>query len=511
MDTGGTGGVDANSTVTVPGMPYALAFNIRGDNTGPPSEREIAKNYADIHLLFPDADIIASGYDEFVNHLKDYKHLLPVYTEEIGDTWIHGTASDPHKTAQFRAMQRARTECLNKNNCDLSDDQFFNFSRLLIKYGEHTWGKDVKVHLHDFINWTNDKFHSIENHTNYQEMVSSWLEQRTWALDYSLDALQDHPLASEVDDQLRALEFDGSIDLQGYEEGCTGADGHWEYGGFKLAFDPDGLHLSTLTDARGSSPYEYAGENNPLGQLVYETFTGEDFIEYLHQYLLVPSAKYAYFDFGKPGLNHTSHLHLSPVRQSCWHKVDKERTPAILSLLLEGSFEDSDAVSDYGAPEKVWMQFDIPDISNPSASVPITITLYLVNKTATRIPESISLYFNPNQVDPSSMAVSKLGRFINVASVMKNGSKHVHGSDKGIHYLNTPQLSVSSLDTVLVTIGGTNAFPVPMATPDPSQGFAFNLFNNIWGTNYIMWWPYADSERSSKFRYTILLPPHPSI
>ena len=31
---------------------------------------------------------------------------LPVVTEELGDSWIHGTASDPVKLARFRALQR---------------------------------------------------------------------------------------------------------------------------------------------------------------------------------------------------------------------------------------------------------------------------------------------------------------------------------------------------------------------------------------------------------------------
>ena len=508
---GGSLGVGLQSMVIVPGMPYALAFAIRGDNTGPPSEREVFENYAKLHELFPQANVVASDYEEFVRHLKDYKHLLPVYTEEIGDTWIHGTASDPPKTAQFRTIQRARTQCMYDGQCKLSDNRFYNFSRLLLKYGEHTWGKDVKLYLHDFTNWTNDLFHPIMNYPNYQAMVYSWFEQRNWALNYSLQALKDHPLASEINRQLGNLRFSGDIDINGFELGCMKImNGEWEFGAFKFAFDSGGLHITKLTDSRGKLSYEYAGINNPLAQLVYETFTGDDFVKFLNQYLIYPTAIYAYLDFGKLGLNNTKHLHLSPSRRSCWHKVDNERSPPVLTLLQEGWFLDSTVVSDYGGPERVWLQLDIPDIRDPAAEVPINITLYLVNKTATRIPESISLYFHPNQVNPSSMAVSKLGKLVNVSDVMKNGSKHVHSSDNGIRYLVAPRLAFKSWDTGVVSIGGTNVFPIPMATPDPSQGFAFNLFNTIWGTNYIMWWPYSDSERSSMFRYTMILPPHPT-
>ena len=34
--------------------------------------------------------------------------------------------------------------------------------------------------------------------------------------------------------------------------------------------------------------------------------------------------------------------------------------------------------------------------------------------------------------------------------------------------------------------GKPTPFPVPMATPDVSDGFSFNIVNNMWGTNYVM-------------------------
>lgn len=507
---GGSNGVGLESMVIVPGMPYALAYAIRGDNTGPPSEREVIDNYVTLHKLFPEAEIVASGYDTFVHHLKDYKHLLPVYTEEIGDTWIHGAASDPQKTARYRMIQRVRSLCLKEGQCSLSDERFFNFSRLLIKYGEHTWGKDVKTYLHDLENWANDKFHSKESDPNYQDMVNSWFEQRQWAIHDPLEALQNHPLASDIEQELSKLDFDGKIMLEGFEEGCSGPDGYFQWGELELAFDPNGLHLTGLKDSRSTPPLNYAGDSNPLAKIVYETFTGEDFMSFLKQYLVDPSAPFSYLDFGKLGLDHTKHLHVSPVRVSCWHKTNRDQTPSVATLLLEGHFIDSKVVTDYGGAERMWVQFEVPEITDPTVEVPINITVFLVNKTSTRIPESLSLFFNPREVKPSSMVVSKLGQLINITEVVKNGSKHVHFSDHGVRYVDTPKLSFSARDTGVVAIGGTNVFPVPMATPDPSQGFAFNIFNNIWGTNYIMWWPYTDTDKSSMFQFTLTLPPLPT-
>ena len=507
---GGSNGVGLESMVIVPGMPYALAYAIRGDNTGPPSEKEVIDNYAALHKLFPQAEIIASDYDAFVHHLKDYKHLLPVYTEEIGDTWIHGAASDPPKTANYRTIQRARSQCLNDGRCSLTDDRFFNFSRQLIKYGEHTWGKDVKIYLHDFVNWANDQFHPREGQPNYQDMVKSWFEQREWAIHNSIEALGDHPLASEIEQELSKLNFDGKIELEGFEEGCSGANGFFQWGAFDLAFNVEGMQLTTLRDSRGTPPLNYAGDSNPLAQIVYETFTGEDFMKFLKEYLVNPGDIFAYLDLGKMGLSHTQHLHVSPTQLSCWHKTDTAQTPPVATLLLEGHFPDSKVVTDYGGAERIWMQLEVPYIKDPAVEVTINITIFLINKTSTRIPESLSLFFNPGEVNPSSMVVSKLGQLINITEVVKNGSKHVHFSDHGVRYVDTPQLSFTAQDTGVVAIGGTNVFPVPMATPDPSQGFAFNIFNNIWGTNYIMWWPFTEKEKCSKFHFTVTFPPFPA-
>ncbi len=66
--------------------------------------------------------------------------VLPVVTSEIGDTWIHGVASDPRKHARTRIVQRLRRECIDSGACDvMGDSRVWEFSRLLLKNGEHTW------------------------------------------------------------------------------------------------------------------------------------------------------------------------------------------------------------------------------------------------------------------------------------------------------------------------------------------------------------------------------------
>ena len=51
------------------------------------------------------------------------------------------------------------------------------------------------------------------------------------------------------------------------------------------------------------------------------------------------------------------------------------------------------------------------------------------------------------------------------------------------------------MDVVLVSPGKPTPFPNLTHRPDMREGVSFNLANNIWGTNYIMWQPY-DGELS---------------
>lgn len=69
-----------------------------------------------------------------------------VVTQELADTWIWGTGSDPVKVAKMRALHRLRTSCeeAHEPRCVFKDPAYFNFSRQIQKNLEHTWGVSVR-------------------------------------------------------------------------------------------------------------------------------------------------------------------------------------------------------------------------------------------------------------------------------------------------------------------------------------------------------------------------------
>jgi hypothetical protein len=105
-----------------------------------------------MQALFPNADVIPSTFDAFAaEYVKLTPSVLPVITSEIGDTWIHGVASDPRKAGRTHILQDARADCIASGQCDpIGDNRVWDFSRLALKNGEHTWGLDCKTNLNNY-------------------------------------------------------------------------------------------------------------------------------------------------------------------------------------------------------------------------------------------------------------------------------------------------------------------------------------------------------------------------
>lgn len=62
--------------------------------------------------------------------------------------------------AEYRGAARARAACLASGECSRGDAALANFTRLLLKVPEHTWGADVKAALGDWGRWANADLHA---------------------------------------------------------------------------------------------------------------------------------------------------------------------------------------------------------------------------------------------------------------------------------------------------------------------------------------------------------------
>ena len=76
----------------------------------------------------------------------------------------------------------------------------------------------------------------------------------------------------------------------------------------------------------------------------------------------------------------------------------------------------------------------------------------------------------------------------------------MHAVLGGLHYQGPEgTLGIETLDAPVVSLGRKHPWYFTRNQPDLAQGFHFNLFNNAWGTNYVMW--FGDNMR---FRFKLL-------
>lgn len=77
--------------------------------------QEILNYYEVVRSQFPQSFVRGSTFDNFVSDVIPIKSRLPKVTQEIGDTWIEGIASDPWKVARMRTFMKLWSECLRNN------------------------------------------------------------------------------------------------------------------------------------------------------------------------------------------------------------------------------------------------------------------------------------------------------------------------------------------------------------------------------------------------------------
>ncbi len=199
---------------------------------------------------------------------------------------------------------------------------------------------------------------------------------------------------------------------------------------------------------------------------------------------------WAYPDFGKPLFE----MARTVTRE---HSVYLDNASYIthgdnIEVVINVS-SDKYAVKYLGCPERIQIIYRF-------YADKIDLDLIWNCKDASRLPESIWFSINP-KVDNSNMwFVEKMEELISPLQVVKNGGRNLHAIDSCIQYLGTEKkIKIKSLDAPLVAMGERKILRYDNNI-DLSQAANFNLYNNIWGTNFRMWY-----EDDTKFRFTIEL------
>ena len=460
----------------VPGSDLAIAVEVRGDNSGPHTPEEIAKFHAGLAAQFPNAEIVACNLSDISNAVQPFRGSLPVVTQEMGDTWIYGCASDPLKVARFREVTRLREAWIAAGVFQTGDATDLALLRHVLLEAEHTWGTDTKTWL-DYDNQKPVDLARMLDTKNYKVVLFSWAEKRQDLLD-GIATLPD-PLRSRAERAIESLK-------PAEPRPAPGAIAHSaseaiETTHFIVGIDPQTGAINRLRNK--NTGREWAGAANPIALLTYQTLSKKDYDRFMAAYLK-STADWAFKDFGKPNCDK-----FGAVSQE-WHprptSIYLEETADAHRIFVRLDFNDQQAADSGRAafPGKAFVDFTLP-----KAEPTVHLHASWFEKPSTRLPEALWLTFNPIVEDPRGWTVEKSGERISPFDVVASGNRQMHALSKGFEYRQASSIfAVDTIDAPVVALGERTPLAFSTAQPDLTAGIHACLFNNAWGTNYIMWY-----------------------
>jgi hypothetical protein len=456
---------DYGEDMILPDGKTVMSIKFTGDNHGPHTLEQVKGIYAGLRKKYPDADIFASTLNAVAQEISAMTTQLPVVTSEIGDTWIYGYASSPLMMAQFRALSRLYTDWVKTGKINPESDVAIDYAVRLGLVAEHTWGISINSFLKNtFDKYDVDIFNASRNLPEFRLAEESWKEK-----------------AANIDKAIALL----PANLQTEANAAINDIG-------KVAAKTITKHdKAKEIDENGALTFTHKGVKMLAGEITYQTFSKTEFDAFYETYVRDKSRNkgWAMGDFGKTGLENTKAQSATVTAQTTNIAVGKAGKNKQIDCLL--SFPDDARIDKRMLPEQVHTQY----IIQKDGSVEMTVSL--INKPAVRLPEAWWVSFLPEDV--VSVFAEKLGERVNVMDVVEGGNRQMHGIDRYVDIVTTKgTIRITSLDAAVVVVGERNALNYSTSLPDLSKGIHFCLSDNLWGTNFAMWW-----EGSISYRFKI--------
>lgn len=238
--------------------------------------------------------------------------------------------------------------------------------------------------------------------------------------------------------------------------------------------------------------------------------------------------------FRKPNVTSANpkRRNLTPTMTALWASDDT------CSFVAEATLPE-EAHKLAGAPSTVIIAVNVSSSSSGGSSI-VTWDVLQVDKTATRLPEASFFSFVPD-VQPDGWSLSVLGSTMDPTDVLAargvyGGSPHLRGVESVSYSSRLPEstplesangesargggeakgaaaavststsksFTLSSLDVPIVSTGGASPFVTPRTeAPDMKKGVHFNIHQNIWNTNYVLWYPFDGVEKDIRSRFSL--------
>ena len=94
----------------------------------------------------------------------------------------------------------------------------------------------------------------------------------------------------------------------------------------------------------------------------------------------------------------------------------------------------------------------------------------------------------------ASWSAKSLGAWVDSADIVDGGSKRLFGANAlRVGLEGSSKFEVASMDALVASFGELNAYPTPTNSSADTDmyGASHVLWDNLWGTNYVQWWPFV--------------------
>lgn len=489
-------------------MDEILYFDHTLDNHGAPSPEKIIAKVNKIKSQFPDYEVEASTMDDFADVIWDHKDSLPVLESEIGDTWIHGSASDPYKSAALRELMSLKHKWLNDGSMHRKSEEYNGFSDALLCIAEHTCGMDVKKYFADYEHYLKADFQKarakntvsqkhifrdfpqnflvavnrlIGNYEkgSYKTVEQSWREQR----DYIKKAVSclNNEHREQAEKVLKSLMPKEKMSLECNSDPFETVEcGKWR---FELNKNGGIGYLACSND-------EVIHKNNePVAE--YFSFSSADYEYWLSHYSrnLKETAVWAKGDFARPLLKYVNGKY--PIGRFPYFVDSAEARDcgADGRKILVNLKCDETLCSQLGAPRLIQILYSISEKG-------IDIDLSWYGKDANRLTEAVYMHLFPSC---KSLEYKKIDEFINPNNIVSMGGRNLNAVFETKIKCKNANYKIINFHSPIVSIGKGKILKFDNKFENVKKdGITYVLYDNVWGTNFPLWY-----EDNARFAFSI--------
>lgn len=479
-----------------------LYFDHTLDNHGAPSPEKVVEKIESIKSQYPGYEVVAGTLDEYAQAIWAQRDKLPVYEGEIGDTWIHGSATDPYKSASLRELMSLKNKWLEDGSLIHGSDEYTGFSDALLCIAEHTCGMDSKIYFSDYEHYLKKDFQKArmadkvkirhpfrdfpqsflpvaERFTGrrkrgyYSVIEKSWKEQREY-IELALSALSDEhrkeagrALARLIPVSPEEIKNNGTTP----EEMCCGK---WKFrlnkkGGIGyLAFENDVIIRENEESAAS-----------------YFSFTNDDYNYWLTHYTrdLNETSGWSIGDFARPALKVTDGKFPAGRSEYSFDGCTFSENENSITVNLKC---DKKLCDELGAPGLIQIIYRLSEKG-------LRIDLSWYGKDANRITEAVYFHLFPAGDD---VKYKKLGTLVDPMNIASMGGRNLNVCESVLlngHY------KITNLHSPIVSAGKGKILQFDNKYEDiKKDGLTYVLYNNVWGTNFPLWY-----EDNARFEFTV--------